>query len=108
MSTQRDAYVERLKAQLDEWNAELDKLEAQARKADAEERIRYESRIQALRQKEEKARETLEQILQAKDDAWMDLKHGLESAWSSLKSSLSEAKSEFQRGYREGTEAEKK
>lgn len=100
MSGKRDAYVEKLKAQLDEWNAELDKLEAHARKADAEERMRYEARITALREKEQQARETLKLILKAKDDAWGDLKHGVESAWSSLKSSLSEAKSEFKKGYR--------
>ncbi len=108
MTNQRDAYVEKLKAQLDEWNAELDKLEAHARMAKAEERMRYESRIEALRQKEQEARKTLQQILEAKEDAWMDLKNGLESAWDSLKSTLLEAKSEFQRGYREGSETEEK
>jgi len=100
MSTRRDAYVEKLKAQLDEWNAELDKLEAHARKADAEERMRYESQINTLREKEQQVKETLKQLMQAKDDAWMDLKHGVESAWSSFKSGLIEAKSEFKKGYR--------
>jgi len=102
MSGKRDAYVQKLKTQLDEWNAELDKLEAQARGATDEERLRYERRINTLREKEAQARETIKEILKAKDDAWTGLKHGVESAWSSLKSSLIEAKSEFKRGYREG------
>lgn len=33
MISKRGIYVERLKAQLDEWNVELDKLEARIRKA---------------------------------------------------------------------------
>ena len=38
----RDAYVEKLKAQLDEWDAELDKLDAKALKSKAVAKIKYE------------------------------------------------------------------
>ena len=32
MGANRDAYVNKLRAKLDEWNADIDKLEAQARR----------------------------------------------------------------------------
>jgi len=104
MSAERDAYVEKLKSQLDEWNTELNRLEGEARKAKAEGRNPFESRIEALRQKEKAVKETLGRILEARDDAWDDLKKGMGSAWSSLKTSLTKAKSEFERGLKEGME----
>ena len=108
MSAKRNAYVEKLKAQLDAFNAELDELEAEARKADAESRIRYEDHLKSLREKQAGAKKALAGISDAKDDAkddaWSDLAQGLELTWSSLKSSFIKAKSEFEKGYREGME----
>ena len=41
MTEKRDAYVQKLKAKMDEWNAEIDKLAAKADQADAETKIKY-------------------------------------------------------------------
>ncbi|MCF8129712.1 MAG: hypothetical protein K9N10_14480 [Deltaproteobacteria bacterium] len=100
----RDADLEKLKTQLDEWNAELNRLEAEIQKAKADERDRYEIRIKGLREKEEAVKETLGHIFGERDEAWDDLKEGVGSAWSSLKSSLKEAKTEFEKGLKEGME----
>jgi adenylylsulfate kinase len=108
MMSEKDAYVEKLKAQLDEWNAELDKLEAEARKADAETRLNYEKHMKELRRRSDEAQRTLTELRNAKDDAWEDLKQGAQTAWDVLKTSLSKATSEFKRGYREGVKEEKK
>jgi predicted nucleic acid-binding Zn-ribbon protein len=102
MSAKRDAYVEKLKVRLDALNAELDELEAEARKAGAEARIRYEGHLKALREKQAEAKDVLNNISDAKDDAWTDLAQGLESVWNALKSGFLDAKSEFEKGYREG------
>jgi hypothetical protein len=48
----------------------------------------------------------LTEIQGVSEDAWEDLKEGVQSAWSSLKESFQEAKSEFERGYKEGMEKE--
>jgi uncharacterized protein YukE len=58
----RDAYVEKLKAQLDEWDAELDKLDATAVKAEGDAKIRYEEKIKELCQEHEEAQQRLTQI----------------------------------------------
>ncbi len=46
--SKKDAYVEKTKAQIDEWNAEIDKLQAVMRKADADAKIKYEKQIHEL------------------------------------------------------------
>ena len=99
---ERDAYVKKLKAMLEEWNAEIDKLDAKARKADAEAKIRYEEQVSQLRQKRKELQNMVTQMGEASDDAWEDLKEGLENAWKVFKGTLSKAKSEFERGYKEG------
>ena len=40
--TDKDAYVQKLHAKLDEWNAEIDKLKAKADKAEADSRVEYQ------------------------------------------------------------------
>ena len=49
--SERDAYVQKIKAQIDECNAQIKQLEARARKADAETQIKYEKEIKEYRQK---------------------------------------------------------
>ena len=39
--SQKDQYVQKLHAKLDEWNAEIDKLKAKADKTSAESRVEY-------------------------------------------------------------------
>lgn len=102
MSTRRAAYMEKLKAQIDEWRAALDRLEAEAREASADAAPKYKRQIRELRQKAEEAQETLAKIHEGDQDAWRDLKKDAKTAWGAFKKSLAKAKSEFQRGYKEG------
>jgi chromosome segregation ATPase len=100
--TTREAYVARLKAQLDELNADLDALEDEARKASADAKVQYERQIRELRQKAQRSQQTLTKIRQANENAWDDLKGGAGTAWTMLKESFSAAKSEFKKGYDQG------
>jgi len=103
MSAKRDAYVEKLKAQLDEWNADIDKLAAKAAQAEAEAKIEYQNQLDELRAKRDDVRNKLSALQQAGEGAWEDLKEGLENSWEILKMSFKRAKSEFEKGYRKGT-----
>ena len=51
MNEKRDAYVQKLKAQLDEWNADINKLEAKSHQAEAGAKIEYHKRIADLRER---------------------------------------------------------
>ncbi len=87
----KDAYVAKLKTQIDEWSAEIDKLEAKAKKT----REDYETQIKALRQKYDSAKARITEIQQASEASWKDLKQGVESAWSAFKQGLDKAKARF-------------
>ena len=102
--TTREAYLEKLKAQLDEWNKDLDGLDRETSKADAKTKIKYEEQIKELRQNVEEAQQTLTKIRDASENTWEDLKQGAETIWDMYKNSFKKAKSEFKRGYREGLE----
>ncbi|MHC5051730.1 MAG: sll1863 family stress response protein [Planctomycetota bacterium] len=94
MST-RDAYVAKMKAALNEWNAELSKLEARAASAEADAKLRFQKQIEALREQREEARAKLREFESASDAAWRDMQHGAEAAWSSLNQAWSDAMKRF-------------
>jgi len=95
MSETRDAYVQKLKAKMDEWNAEIDRIEAKADQADAESKIEYEKQLEDLRAKRRDLEEKIAKLQQAGDDAWEDLKAGIDSAWDALGNALKSAASRF-------------
>lgn len=107
MSDPRDAYVQKLKAQLDEWNAEIDKLAARAEKAGADKRIQYRQQLENLRAKRREIEDKLAELRDAGENAWEDLRIGLENSWEIFKASFEAAKTEFERGYAEGVKEEK-
>ncbi|MDX1501282.1 MAG: coiled coil domain-containing protein [Thermoanaerobaculia bacterium] len=88
----REIYLEKLKARLDEMNAELDKLEARSRRLKADARIRYEKKMTDLRDRRDELSEQITKIKEAGADSWEALKTGAESALSELVAGLSEAK----------------
>jgi chromosome segregation ATPase len=97
--SERDAYVQKLKAQLDGWNAEIDKLEAEARQAGGDAQLQYEQQLKSLRQQREDAKTQLAGLQAATGDAWEQLRKGVDEAWSDLKSGLEKASSALkQRG----------
>ena len=106
MSERRDAYIQRLKAMLDDWNAEIERLTAREDKAGPNAKIEYHKKLDELRTKRDDLEDRIDAMQKAGDDAWEDLKFDLESSWEFLKDGLSIFKSEFQKGYKEGLEEE--
>jgi len=96
--SRRDAYVQKLKAKLDELNSEIDNLEAKAHLAEVESKIEYEKHLAELRAKSKDVNEKISELQQAGQSATEDLKQGLENSWEMLKESLTRAKSEFNGG----------
>ena len=91
----KNVYVEKLKAQLDVWAADLDKLEAQAKMAGADARVELERQIAELRKNQDVAKAKLQDIEDASEDAWNDLKDSVENAWNRLRDGLEDAASRF-------------
>jgi len=95
MSETRDAYVMKMKAKLDEWNAEIAKLEAKAKQKEADARKDFDEQVENLKAKRNKANEQLEQMSSAGESAWNDLKAGVEKAAGALGDALNDARSRF-------------
>ena len=91
----KEAYEQKLQAQLDEWSAEIDKLKAKADGAEADAQLEYYKKIEGLRSMQETATNKLTELKDAGDDAWEDLKAGIDSAWDSLGNALKSAASRF-------------
>lgn len=95
MSDTRELYVEKMKAKLDEWNDQIDKLEAKSRQKEADARQAYEKQIESIKEKRRAAKENLDNMRQAGENAWEDLKAGVESAAASLGEAIRSAQSRF-------------
>ena len=91
----KDAYVQKMQAKLDEWNAEIDKLKAKAAQVEADSRVEYQKQIQNLQEKRQGAEKKLAEVRQAGESAWQDLKAGAQSAWDAMEDALKSARSRF-------------
>jgi len=93
--TDKDAYVQKLHAKLDEWDAEIDKLKAKADKAGADSRAEYQKQIEALREKRKNAETKIREVFGAGEGALEELKSGVQGAWDSMEEALKSARSKF-------------
>jgi multidrug resistance efflux pump len=91
----REEYQGKMEAQLSEWGADIDRLKARADKAAADTRQGYYDQIDALRAKEALLQEKLQELKTSGDDAWGDLKEGLDSSWNQVKDSFNKAAARF-------------
>ncbi|MBA4742189.1 MAG: hypothetical protein H2060_05725 [Azoarcus sp.] len=94
MST-RDAYLEKMKAQIDEWNAEIEKIEAKARGAQADAKIEYEKQLGTMRLQREKLRERMRDVNEANEDAFESLRESVENAWDELAKGFRDALNKY-------------
>ena len=95
--SQRDEYVEKMKAQLDHWNAEMGKWEAKARGAQAGVRADYERQLKALREQREHAAYHLILLQSAAGSAWTDMARGVDEAWERMREAVRKAAAHFPR-----------
>lgn len=102
MSDKREEYTRKLKAKIDECDARLDKLSDKACQADDEAKTRYHLEMDELREERKEIEHKIQELQNAGDSAWDDLKQGIDNSWSTWKKSFSRAKSEFEQAYRKG------
>jgi hypothetical protein len=93
--SKRDEYVEKLKGQLDQWNAEVAKWEAKAQKAQAGARAEYDKHLNDLRRQRDQALEQMKRVQAASGEAWLDLVRGADDAWAKMREALEKARSHF-------------
>jgi putative heme iron utilization protein len=87
----RTEYVEKLSAQMVEWDAQIDRIKIKATSSTAEARHGYANAIAALQAKRDEAAAKLQGISTAGDDEWEELKTGTEEVWGNLTTMLHDA-----------------
>ena len=95
MNTKAD-YERTLQVQLDTFETQITNLKARANRAEANTRPWSDRRMDTLQEKHRLAREKLDELRDASDDAWEDLKAGIASAWDSVGDALKSAARRFE------------
>jgi hypothetical protein len=93
----RDAYVQKMKEQLDQWNAEAAKWEAKAKEAQASMKAEYEKQLKTLYSRRDEAMYQMKLMQGASADAWQDMMKGADQAVKSMQEAFNRARSHFEK-----------
>lgn len=85
---ERSEYVEKLSAQVVEWDNQIERLKDRAESSTPETKIDFSKTIAALQLKRNEAVEKLQGISSAGDDEWEELKSGTERVWGEVRGIL--------------------
>jgi DNA repair exonuclease SbcCD ATPase subunit len=91
----KKSYLQNLADQLNQWDVEIDELNGRAGRAKAEARTEHLNEIEGLRAKKEAAQSQMKQLQAAGDDAWDDMKAGVEKSWTELTDAFASAFAKF-------------
>lgn len=92
----KQAYEQKVKAQLDQWDAKIEELKTKAAQKNAEVRVQYDHQIQEFQSKRDEVQKKLHHLQQSSEDAWEEISQGIETAWHELGKSFESAVSKFQ------------
>jgi TolA-binding protein len=92
---ERKAYIEKLEAQLHEWNGKIDELKSRTEKVKEEKKKEYREQLEILHTKQEAAKKKLHDLREASDEAWQNIKSGVDNSWSELKTAIHNATEKF-------------
>jgi uncharacterized coiled-coil DUF342 family protein len=91
----RDEYVQKLKTQIDQWNAQAKEWEAKARDAGAAMRTQYEKQLEQYRARRDAAMTELRRLQGASADAWQEMMRGMDAAMKSMQDAFDRARKSF-------------
>ena len=86
--SQKDAYIQKINAQLDEWKAKLDVVKAKANNKGADSRIDYEKKADELDAKLAALREKRDELKKSAEDNWDKIRQKAEQQMEEVKSTL--------------------
>lgn len=94
----KKSYLQMLADQLREWDTEIDELKVKAHLAKADAKDELQKQIEDLRVQKEAAQGKLKQLQDAGDEAWDDIKVGVEKSWTEMKGAFRSAMAKFTDG----------
>jgi hypothetical protein len=90
--TEREEYVEKMRATVDEWNQDIDLLDDKARNSGNEKMEKASALIGQLDQNLAEGNEALMNIAGTTDDSWVDLKPAAEAIWENITKLIGETR----------------
>ena len=91
----KNAYREKIEAQIEEQRARLELLKAKAKRAAADVKIMAYEEIGDADAKLDALKAKLQELGNATGDAWQEMKGGIESAWGELTEACKKAANRF-------------
>jgi hypothetical protein len=91
----RDEYIQKLKAQIDDFNAEAAHWEDKARKAQAGMQAEYQRQIENFRRKSAEASSELERLQRASVDMFSEMMRGADQAMQGMTDAFKRASESF-------------
>ncbi|HXM80453.1 MAG TPA: hypothetical protein VN929_00855 [Burkholderiales bacterium] len=89
----REEYVQKLKQQIEQWNAQMTQWEAMGRDA----QNRYMKQLEEFRERRDEAMAELRRMQSASVDAWADMMKGTEAAFKSMQEAFENARKKFEK-----------
>ena len=91
----KDAYKQKMEAQLKEWDAQINLLEAKVENAGADIKVKRAEQLHELRAKQRAASEKMQELGKASGAAWDQVKVTADKVWEDLKAGVEAAHSKF-------------
>ena len=91
----RDVYLEKINAQIEQYNAKLAGMRGKASEIHADMKLEYLNQVEKLESKRDGLKEKYEQLRESSESSWEDMKEGTENAWNELKESVAKATKHF-------------
>lgn len=89
----RDEYVQKLKAQIDQWSAQM----AQWEKASDDVKNKYLQQLDEVRVRRDEAIEEMKRLQGASAEAWTQMMKGAETAFTAMQGAFERASKGFQK-----------
>jgi hypothetical protein len=93
--SEREAYRQKVEAQIEEQRAKLDQLKARAKQAVAEGKIKAHEELDEVERKLEAAKARLKELSEASESTWEKMKGGFEGAWHGVTEAWRKAVDKF-------------
>lgn len=94
--TSRDEYVQKLKSQLDQWNAQAARWEAQMQEAQGRMREEYARQLEQVKSRRDEMLYQMRLLQNASAEAWSDMARGADQAWKSVQEAFERARAHFE------------
>ena len=91
----KNAYEQKIDAQLKEWQAKIDEARAKGEQQTADARIEYQKQIGEMESRMDAVRAKLDELKKASSDSWEDLKTNIDRATRDMGDKLDQFKAKL-------------